>query len=53
MIVSLQLLADELPVIPIYFYGNAVIARKDLKGVGLAAPSQSASAWNIHTWELL
>jgi peptide/nickel transport system substrate-binding protein len=49
---SLQLLAQELPVIPIYFYGNAVIARKGLTGVGLAAPSQSASAWNIHTWEL-
>lgn len=51
VIESLQLLAEDVPLIPIYFYGNAVIARRSVRGVGLAAPSQSASAWNIHTWE--
>ena len=49
---ALRFLAEEVPIISIYCYGNAVIARKGLAGVGLAAPSQSASAWNIHTWEI-
>jgi ABC-type transport system substrate-binding protein len=42
LVEALHFLAEEAPVIPIYFYGNAVIARKGLDGVGLAAPSQSA-----------
>lgn len=52
LVEALHFLAEEVPVIPIYFYGNAVIARKGLEGVGLAAPSQSATVWNIHTWDL-
>jgi peptide/nickel transport system substrate-binding protein len=45
-------LANEVPVIPIYYYGNGVIARKGLDGPGMITPLQTASTWNIHTWDL-
>lgn len=49
---ALRLLADEVPVIPIYHYGNGIIIRKGLSGPELPAPGQTANAWNIHTWDL-
>jgi peptide/nickel transport system substrate-binding protein len=48
----MTLVADEVPVIPVYYYGNGVIARKGLDGPGMISPLQTASTWNINTWQL-
>jgi len=48
----MKLLADEVPLIPIYYYGTAVVAKKGLSGPGMITALQTASAWNIETWEL-
>ena len=45
-------LGDEVPLIPIYYYGNGVIARKGLEGPAMITPLQTASTWSIHGWEL-
>lgn len=45
-------LAQEVPVIPIYYYGVGVVARRGLDGPGMIPPVQTASTWNIHVWEL-
>lgn len=43
-------IADEVPLIPIYYYGNGVIARKGLSGPAMISPYQTSSLWNLHTW---
>jgi ABC-type oligopeptide transport system substrate-binding subunit len=48
----MALVADQVPIIPIYYYGNVVLFRKSLVGPAMITPLQTASAWNIHTWEL-
>ncbi len=48
----MKVLADEVPLIPIYYYGTAVVAKKGLSGPGMITALQTASAWNIETWEL-
>ncbi|MPZ13562.1 MAG: hypothetical protein GEU73_03925 [Chloroflexi bacterium] len=48
----MRLLADEVPIIPIYYYGTGVIARKSLTGPGMISPLQTASAWNVQEWDL-
>jgi len=45
-------LGEEVPLVPIYYYGNGVIARKGLDGPGKITPLQTASTWSIHSWEL-
>jgi peptide/nickel transport system substrate-binding protein len=47
----MKLIADDLPVIPIYYYGTGVVARKGISGPGTLTPMQTASTWNIETWE--
>jgi peptide/nickel transport system substrate-binding protein len=47
----MKLLADEVPLVPIYFYGTGVITRKGVSGPGMLTPLQTASAWNIESWE--
>jgi peptide/nickel transport system substrate-binding protein len=48
----MKLLAEEVPLVPIYFYGTGVIARKGVSGPGMISPLQTASAWNIESWEI-
>jgi peptide/nickel transport system substrate-binding protein len=48
----MALLGDEVPVIPIYYYGIGVIARRGLDGPGMIPPLQTASAWTISSWDL-
>jgi peptide/nickel transport system substrate-binding protein len=48
----MALIGDEVPVIPVYYYGNGVIARKGLEGPAMITPLQTASTWNINSWEL-
>ncbi|HEY3116917.1 MAG TPA: peptide ABC transporter substrate-binding protein [Chloroflexota bacterium] len=52
LIDALRLLSEEVPVIPVYHYGNGIIIRKGLDGPGLPSPGQTSNAWNIHTWSL-
>jgi peptide/nickel transport system substrate-binding protein len=47
-----RFVAEEIPLIPIYYNIQAVTVRKGVTGPGKASPMQAASAWNIHTWEL-
>jgi peptide/nickel transport system substrate-binding protein len=49
---AMTLLADQVPVIPIYYYGNGVIVRKGLEGPGMISPLQTSSTWNIETWDI-
>jgi peptide/nickel transport system substrate-binding protein len=48
----MKLLADEVPLIPIYYYGNGIVVRKGLQGPGQITPLQTASSWNIQEWVL-
>ena len=48
----MRLLAEDVPVIPIYYYGIGVVARKGVEGPGMISPLQTATLWNVHTWEL-
>jgi peptide/nickel transport system substrate-binding protein len=48
----MKLMADEVPVIPIYYYGTGVVARRGVMGPGMLTPLQTASAWNIESWEV-
>ena len=48
----MKMLASEVPLVPIYFYGTGVIARKGVTGPGIISPLQTASAYNIDSWEI-
>ncbi len=53
VIVSLMsFLAEELPVLPIYYYGVGVIARRNVQGPAMVSPQQTATCWDIHAWEM-
>jgi len=45
-------LAEELPVLPIFYRVTGLAARSSVDGPGRTAPLQAASFWNIHTWDL-
>ncbi len=48
----MSFLAEELPVLPIYYYGIGVIARRNVQGPAMVPPQQTATSWDIHTWEM-
>lgn len=48
----IKILAEEVPVIPIFYTALALVARKGVEGPGPVPPVQAGSAWNIHTWDL-
>jgi len=45
-------IAEELPVLPIYYYGIGVIARRNVQGPAMVSPQQTATSWDIHAWEM-
>lgn len=47
-----QLIAQQIPIIPIYYNIQAASARQGIVGMGKASPLQAASAWNIHAWDI-
>lgn len=47
-----KILADDLPVLPLFYQSDISIARKGVEGPGPVNSTQRASSWNIHTWEL-
>lgn len=48
----MTLVADQIPVIPIYYYGNIMALRKGLDGPAMITPLQTASSWDIHKWDI-
>ena len=50
----LRFIADQVPVVPLY-YSFVVLSqtiRNNVRGPGYLHPTQSASGWGIHTWEM-
>jgi peptide/nickel transport system substrate-binding protein len=47
-----KLLAEELPVFPLFYRVTGLAAQKSVAGPGKTAPLQAASSWNIHTWDV-
>jgi len=48
----MRVVAEEVPVIPLYYYGNGVVARKGVTGPATISPLQTANLWNIHEWDV-
>jgi peptide/nickel transport system substrate-binding protein len=48
----IKILAEELPVLPIFYSTLSLVARRGVEGPGPVAPIQTANSWNVHTWEL-
>jgi peptide/nickel transport system substrate-binding protein len=48
----IKLLAEELPVFPLFYRVTGLAARSTVTGPGRTAPLQAASSWNIHTWDM-
>lgn len=48
----MSLVADQVPVIPIYYYGNIMAIRRGVEGPAMISPLQTASSWDIHRWDL-
>ena len=47
----MRIVADDVPVIPLFYYGNGLVARNVMTGPGTISPLQTANAWNVHEWE--
>ena len=41
-----------MPVVPIYYYGSGMVARRGVEGPGMISWSQTANAWNIQEWDV-
>jgi hypothetical protein len=47
-----KIIAEEIPVIPMYLVANPSLARAGVQGVGHVPAEQATSTWNIHAWAL-
>jgi peptide/nickel transport system substrate-binding protein len=45
-------LAEEVPVLPIFYRVTGTVVNKTLTGPGRTAPTQAASTWSIHEWAM-
>jgi peptide/nickel transport system substrate-binding protein len=48
----LKIIAEELPVIPLFYRATGLAMRKGVEGPTPTPPIQAGSAWNIHTWDV-
>jgi hypothetical protein len=48
----MAILADEIPVMPVFYYGNIIAARDGLTGPRMNSSVQNATSWDIERWEL-
>lgn len=48
----MAILAEEVPVMPVFYYGNIVAAREGLSGPRMNSSSQNATSWDIERWEI-
>jgi ABC-type transport system substrate-binding protein len=49
---TVKIIAEEIPVIPMYLVANPSLARAGVQGVGHVPAEQATSTWNIHAWAL-
>lgn len=47
-----RLMAEDVPVIPLYYVVLSMAARNGIAGPGSVSAVHAASAWNIHEWEV-
>jgi len=47
-----KVLAEELPVLPLFYRATGLAARKGVEGPTPTPPVQAGSAWNVHTWDV-
>ena len=47
----MKIMAEEVPVIPLWFSGNPAIVRPGLAGPGEVSPELPATLWNIFDWD--
>jgi peptide/nickel transport system substrate-binding protein len=48
----IKLMAEELPILPVFYSPLSVIARPGVEGLGIVSPLQPAVTWNVHSWEM-
>jgi peptide/nickel transport system substrate-binding protein len=48
----LKILAEELPVLPMFYRATGLAMRKGVEGPTTTPPIQAGSAWNIHQWDV-
>jgi peptide/nickel transport system substrate-binding protein len=48
----MAIVAEQVPIMPVFFYGNIVAARDGLTGPRMNASNQTATSWDIERWEL-
>jgi peptide/nickel transport system substrate-binding protein len=46
----IKVLAEELPVLPLFYRATGLAARKGVEGPTPTPPIQAGSAWNVHQW---
>jgi len=49
----IKVLAEELPVLPLFYRATGLAARKGVEGPTPTPPIQAGSAWNVHLWDLI
>ena len=47
-----RFMAEELPLLPVFYTPLGLVARPGVEGPGLVSPLQPSNMWNIHRWEL-
>lgn len=47
-----KLMAEELPLLPVFYTPLGLVARPGVEGPGLVSPLQPSSMWNIHAWDV-
>jgi peptide/nickel transport system substrate-binding protein len=48
----LKILAEDLPVLPLFYRATGLAMRKGVEGPTPTPPIQAGSAWNIHLWDV-
>ena len=47
-----KFMAEELPLLPVFYTPLGLVARPGVEGPGLVSPLQPSNTWNIHAWDL-
>ena len=47
-----RFMAEELPLLPIFYTPLGLLARPGLEGPGVVSPLQPSNMWNINAWDV-
>jgi peptide/nickel transport system substrate-binding protein len=47
-----KFMAEELPLLPVFYTPLGLVARPGVEGPGLVSPLQPSNMWNIHAWDI-